>query len=151
MEIISIKREDRYFKEIVNYLYNWWGYKKFNSYDEFYKTYLNYITNDNLPNLYALIINDTLIGAYEINEKDYVEEKEYTPYLANIFIKENYRGQKYSSILIEDCVVKTKKLGYNKLYLHTKIENYYEKYGFKFKEEAETKYGIKRIYEKDLS
>ena len=108
------------------------------------------LDKDELPFIYALIINDTLIGTYQINQKDDIDEKEYEPYLANVFSKEQYRNRGFSRVLIEDSIKKTKELGYKNLYLHSRLENYYEKFGFKFLEEVETKYGKKRIFEKDV-
>lgn len=83
---------------------------------------------------------------YELNEKDNIDEQNYTPYLANVFIKESYRNNNYSKLLIEDAIKRVEKMGYNKLYLHTKLENFYEKYNFQYLEEVKTKYGPKRIF-----
>ena len=146
MNIIRIKKEDRYFKEIVNTYYNWWAKKRNISYQDHINNYKNYLLTDEIPNIYALIINDTLVGMYELNEKDNIDEQNYTPYLANVFIKESYRNNNYSKLLIEDAIKRVEKMGYNKLYLHTKLENFYEKYNFQYSEEVKTKYGPKRIF-----
>lgn len=143
MKIIKINNENRYLNEIVNIYYDWWAKDKNIKYNDLYNSYLN---KNTLPIIYALIINDTLIGMYELNEKDFIQNKEYTPYLANVYILEKYRGLGYSKCLIEHAIKKTKKMGYNKLYLHSKHENYYEKFGFKFKEKVNTEYGEKNIY-----
>lgn len=150
MEIVNITEENKYFQEIVDIYYNWWGFKKNQNYQEFYKKYLDYLNSEDIPKLYALINNNTLIGMYEINEKDYIFEKEYSPYLANVYVKKEFRGYKYSTILIKDALQQAASLGYKRLYLHTKHENYYEKYGFKFLLEVATKYGVKRIFVKDI-
>ena len=145
MKIINIKTEDRYFKEIINIYYNWFSKEKY-KYEEFYNKYKEILISEKLPSLNALIINDTLIGVYELNEKDGIDSEKYTPYLANVFIKEKYRNQGYSKILIEDAISKTEKLGYKTLYLHSRHENYYEKFGFKFFKEVDTKTSTKRIF-----
>ena len=150
MKIINIKTEDRYFKEIINIYYNWFGKEKY-KYEEFYNKYKTILISEKLPSLYALIINDTLIGMYELNEKDGIDSKKYTPYLAGVYIKENYRKNKYSEILINDGVSKANKLGYKKLYLHSRHENYYEKYGFKLIETIKINNQEKRIYEKTIN
>ncbi len=148
MQINKINNKNRYYYEIINIYYNWWGKdikkKTLNEIDDSYKDTLS---QDFLPNIYALIINDTLIGTYEINKNDDIEKEKYTPYLANIYIKERYRGYGYSKILVSDAIEKIKKMGYDRLYLHSHHQNYYEKFGFKLKKEVETKYGLKRIYE----
>ncbi len=145
MIIKSITKPNRYFNEFINLCYQWWGKEKNQSYQEIKDYYLNSLDNK-LPIIRTLIINDTLIGFYEINEKDSIDDEKYTPYLANVYIKEEYRKQGYSTILINDAIEFIKKEGYKDLYLHSRIENYYEKYGFKFLKEVKTKYGNKRIF-----
>ncbi len=148
MQISKINTKNRYYQEIINIYYNWWGKDiKHKSLKEIDSSYGENLNKDTLPSIYALIINDTLIGTYEINEKDDIESETFTPYVANIYVKEKYRNNGYSKILINDAIEKTKSLGFTKLYLHSHHENFYEKYGFKLKKEVNTKYGKKRIYE----
>ena len=146
MEIKTVNKTNRYFYEIINSYYNWWGKDKEKSLKDIHDFYVNIIENDDLPIIRALIINDTLIGYYELNAKDDIDELNYTPYLANVFVKEQYRKQGYGSYLINDAIELAKNMGYEKLYLHSHLENFYEKYGFKFLKEVNTKLGKKRIY-----
>ena len=144
MKIITITKENRYFKEYVNLCYKWFGAQKNLSIEDIKA---KYSFNDKLPIIRVLIINDTLIGFYEINENDSIPNEDFTPYLANVYVREEYRKQGFSTILINDSIKFTKELGYKTLYLHSRIENYYEKYGFKFIKETKTNYGNKRIFE----
>ena len=148
MKIIRIKEEDKYFKEIINIYYEWFGKENY-TLEEFYNKYKEVLVSETIPSLYALIINDTLIGMYELNEKDGIDIKKYTPYLAGVYIKENYRNNKYSELLINDAIKRANNYGYKKRYLHSRIENYYEKYGFKLIEEVKINKQIKRIYERE--
>ena len=150
MQIVKLNSENRYYKECMNILYNWWKDIKNISYNELYKNYLESLKTDNLPNLYALIINDTLIAVYEINEKDDIDNAPYTPYIASIFIKEEYRGRGYLKLILEDAFSKVKGMNYDKVYVHSSHEGLYEKYGFHFIKKVDSKYGKKRIFEKEL-
>ena len=150
MKIINIKEEDKYFKEIINIYYEWFGKDNY-TFEEFYNKYKEVLSSEKIPSLYALIINDTLIGMYELNEKDGIDSKKYTPYLASVFIKENYRKNNYSELLINDAIKRASSYGYKKLYLHSRIENYYEKFGFNLIEEVKINNQIKRIYEKTIN
>lgn len=143
MQIKTITKDNRYFKEFINFCYKWFGEEKSLSIEEIRK---NYPLDDNLPKIRVLIINDTLIGFYEINEKDNIDDEEYKPYLATVYVREEYRKRGYSTILINDAIKYAESLGYKDLYLHSRIENYYEKYGFEFLKEVKTKYGNKRIF-----
>ena len=151
MKIIKVNKDDRIFKEILLIYKDWIGSSSYGfDLKKEKEKYINSFKEDKLPNLYALIINDTLIGMYEINEKDHIDDYPYTPYLANVFIKEEYRGKGYSKDLIEHSIKSCKLLNYKKMYLHTRHKNLYERYGYKFLKEVETPYGSKRIYELDL-
>ena len=106
MEIKKITINSRYHDEAVNIFYNWWGkdIKKI-SLDNIVKSYKDK-ENEKLPVIYGIIINDTLIGLYEINEKDDIDGEIYTPYLANVYVKPSYRGQGFGKILILDSLKK---------------------------------------------
>ena len=145
MKIITITEENRYFNEFINHCYNWFGEEKSLSYEDIQKKYLDTLKDD-LPKIRVLTINDTLIGFYEINEKDGIDTEEYTPYLATVYVKEEYRKKGYSTILINDAIKYAQELGYKDLYLHSRIKNYYEKYGFEFLKEVKTPLGNKRVY-----
>ncbi len=146
MEVKTIRKANRYFNEIVNHCYNWWGKEKNKSIKEIIDQYIGNFTEDKLPVLRALIINDTLIGFYELNAKDDIDDEKYTPYLANVYVKEQYRKQGYGRVLINDSITLAKNLGYKELYLHSRLENFYEQYDFRFLKEVNTKLGKKRIY-----
>ena len=150
MQIVKINNNNRYFREAVNLLYGWFKDTKHISYEEVNKQLIEDLKEDSLPNLYALIINDTLIIIYEINEKDDVDEAPYTPYIASIFVKEEYRGNGYMKLIMADAFSKIKGMGYDKAYVHSSHEGLYEKYGFVHIDDVDTKYGKKRIFEKEL-
>lgn len=147
MQIKQVNNDNRYYREILNIYYSWWGSIKKKTHEEIESIYKEALTTDTFPKIYALIINDTLIGTYTLDEKDDIENEPYTPYLSNVYVKEKYRHQGYGTLLIEDAKNKTLHLGYKKLYLHSHLENYYEKYGFQFIKEVDTPYGKKKIFE----
>lgn len=49
-----------------------------------------------------------------------------------MYVKKEYRGNGYSKILNNAILNEAKKLGYDKLFLKTDLENYYEKFGAKY-------------------
>ncbi len=146
MQIEELKDFNKDFHEVMSLLYNWWGPLKNKSLLEITKEYQNILFKNHLPKIFILKENNIIIGLYELNEHDNIPQKEYTPFLANVFIKEEYRGHGYSRILISSAINETKKLGYHKLYLHSRHINFYEKYGFNYLETIDTIYGPKRIF-----
>ena len=150
MEVRTIDKKDRYYQEIINCLYNQWGKERNETLKQIDENYDNALGIDSLPIMRALIINDTLIGSYELNEKDDIDNEEYTPYLAKVYVKEKYRHRGYGSVMIKDAISLAKNLGYKTLYLHSRLENFYELYGFKFFKEVDTKYGKKRVFKYEI-
>lgn len=51
-----------------------------------------------------------------------------------MFVKEEYRGKGYSKILNDAILQEAGKRGFNRIYLKTDLENYYEKFGAKYLE-----------------
>ena len=100
------------------------------------KEKINKITADLARNDYCKLIlldNDKLVGFVSIFPTDGDEEKHLTPWYATMYIKKEYRRQGYSKILNEAVLKEAKRREFNKLYLKTTLNNYYEKLGAKYK------------------
>lgn len=146
MKIEEIKEFNEDFAEAMNIFANWWGVEKNISLEEITKEYKNTLFKSTLPKIFVLKDNDAVIGVYELKKNDNIPTDEYEPYLASVFIKEEYRGNGYSKILISSAKEETEKLGYKTLYLHSRQINLYEKYGFEYIRTIDTEYGPKRIF-----
>lgn len=46
-----------------------------------------------------------------------------------MYVKKEYRGKGYSKILNDAIIKEALNLGYDKVYLKTELDNYYEKFG----------------------
>ena len=47
-------------------------------------------------------------------------------------VKKEYRGKRYSKTLNDTILKESKKRNYKEIFLKTKLNNYYEKFGSKF-------------------
>ena len=104
------------------------------------KEKINKITADLARNDYCKLIllkDDILIGFISIFEHDCEERQELSPWYATMFVKEKYRGKGYSKILNNAILEEAKRRKFKRLYLKTKLNNYYEKFGAKFLETLE--------------
>lgn len=54
-----------------------------------------------------------------------------------MFVKEEHRGKGYSKILNKAILDEAKRRKFKKIYLKTRLKNYYEKFGAKYIEELE--------------
>ena len=89
------------------------------------------LKNDDFCKL-ILLSNDRLIGFISIVPNDCDECINLTPWYATMYVKKEYRNRGYSKLLNDAVLKEAIKLGYQKVYLKTELDNYYEKFGAKF-------------------
>ena len=77
----------------------------------------------------GLINNQTMIGFISLFKYDGDYRKDLTPWYATMYVKKEYRGKGYSKILNNAILKEAINLGYNKVYLKSELDNYYEKFG----------------------
>lgn len=132
-----------YIKEINDLLIKWQNTDNL-------KNINNGIINNTFPITIILLLNNKLIGFYQILEHDN-DQSSYTPWIANVYIKEKYRGLGYGRKLIESIPKFMENLHIKTIYLHTKHINLYEKFGFIKQQELDLGDNIKRfIYKFDI-
>ena len=108
------------------------------------------IINNTYPITIILLKDNELIGFYQIVEHDN-DNTSYTPWIANVYVLEEYRGLGYGRVLIESIPYFMKKLNIKTIYLHTRHINLYEKFGFERIQELVLGDNIKRfIYKMDI-
>ena len=108
------------------------------------------IINNTYPITIILLKDNELIGFYQIVEHDN-DNTSYTPWIANVYVLEEYRGLGYGRVLIESIPYFMKKLNIKTIYLHTRHINLYEKFGFEKYQELVLGDKIKRfIYKLDI-
>lgn len=151
MEIVKlIDKNSKYFNTICDWQASWWGrgYKK-EKVIEFMERCLN---ENQIPQTYIVIDNDVVIGMYQIVMYDNVDVRpNYYPWLVNVYVDEDHRGKGICSILMNDVIKKFKDLGFKRVYLHSRHEGLYEKYGWIFLEKVEVfNKEVKRIYYFDV-
>ena len=138
MEIINIKDNDEFLEEYVRLCSLEWG--TFKSDDEM-KSYIidkmkRIHSKDKVISILGLIDNDNnkLVGFISLFKYDGDYRKDLTPWYATMYVKKEYRGRGYSKKLNDAILKEASALGYTKVYLKTKLENYYEKFGAIFME-----------------
>ena len=76
-----------------------------------------------------LIEENVLIGFISIFPHDCDEESNLTPWYATMYIKKEYRKKGYSKILNDAILKEANNRGFDRLYLKSDLNNYYEKFG----------------------
>lgn len=135
---------------ITTWMYNWWGKDEGYSFDGI-KCFMKHSMQENkLPQTYGLFLDNKIIGMYQFTLEDLDVRTDIYPWLANVYIDENYRKQGYGKILLESVMRNVKNIkNFKEIYLFTKHINLFEKFGFEFVELIDTYSDfdrIKRLY-----
>ena len=128
MKIINILKNDKLLEEYIKLCSLEWGSKKISK--EYIKEKKGKILNtDKVITVLALLDNNIMLGFISLFKYDGIERHDLTPWYATMYVKKEYRNKGYSKLLNNALLKEAKKLGYNKIYLKTNLDNYYEKYG----------------------
>ena len=134
MEVISIKNNDIYLKEYIELCNKEWG-KPRTDLNKYIEDKLTSIRQGNeVIEVLGLINNNEMIGFISLFSEDNNERNDLSPWYATMYIKEKYRGKKYSKILNDSLIKRAKELGYKRMYLKSNLINYYEKFNAKYME-----------------
>lgn len=79
---------------------------------------------------FAAVENGEVIGYCSFLREDYYPENRYSPWISSIFVDEGARGRRISHLLIEEAVQYAKGCGFERVYIPSDMEGFYEKCGF---------------------
>lgn len=96
----------------------------------------NQLENNNFCIL-ILLEKRSLIGFISIFPNDCEEKTYLSPWYSTMYVKQEYRGQGFSKMLNDAILIEAKKRNFNKIYLKTDLNNYYEKFGAVFMEKLD--------------
>ena len=133
MKIISVKENPEFKDRAIKFIQSQWAERTRVRW-WYVKTVLPIcVTPSNpLPQWYLLMDGDKIIGCAGIVTNDFISRMDLYPWLCAVYIEEEYRGNAYSSILLENAKIDAKEGGFNHLYLSTDHIGLYEKFGFEF-------------------
>lgn len=94
-----------------------------------------------------LVVDNDLVGFISIFPHDCDERPDLYGWYATMYVVSKYRGLGYSRILNDAILKEAKSRGFNRLYLKTELNNYYEKFGAKYMENIDDS---EKIYYFDL-
>lgn len=139
LKIYNLKEKPEYLKEVTLLEMKEWAEDK-NITDERLNNKMEHII-ERFDNKYfcKLILLDEkeLIGFISMFPEDMDERPDLKPWYATMYVKEEYRGLGYSKILNDAILDEANNRGFDKLYLKSTLENYYEKFGAIFMEKID--------------
>ena len=126
-----------------------WSYNEFTKgikHDVSYEQVLERVQNcrkTELPIRLVAIQSGICVGTVAIVQND-LHCRDYTPWLASLYVDEPHRGKKIAQQLIERVKEIVREMGYDELYLRTEhVSNYYRRLGWQFVETCDDDYGLK--------
>ncbi|MFD1851605.1 GNAT family N-acetyltransferase [Oceanobacillus bengalensis] len=151
MQIVELQEKNRLFEKAVKVFWEEWGNEHNYKFYEDAMIHSCSITSG-IPRFYVAIEKEEIIGTYALLRNDLNSRQDLCPWLACLFVKEEYRGREIGSKLLQHSLKEAAKKGYDKLYLSTDLDGYYEKYGWR---NSGVVYGVSgghiKLYEKDTS
>jgi GNAT superfamily N-acetyltransferase len=89
-------------------------------------------TENNLPRFYIAIHNSIIVGTYALLRNDLNSRQDLFPWLACLYVIPEIRGHHLGAKLLQHAASQASIYGFDKLYLCTDLEGYYEKYGWEY-------------------
>ena len=139
-------------KKIIDKHYSHWSqYSPTMDYETTKNKFENiYSKNDDIPFGIAMLEKEEIIGFLVFKTCCLEKYPEYTPWISDVMIFDDYRFKGYGTLLINQALNILNELGFDKAYLWTdKAPEFYEKIGFNYEHEVEkNEGGYGRLYSK---
>lgn len=139
MKIEIFKIEEKNKKEIIEiskFFDSWYEWHKpYWSLKRIEKRLLYYAQCTSIPILFVATHNDEVVGTIGVLKYD--DTKKYPkiyPFVANGFVKKEYRNKGIYKQLLSHVENYIFNLGYNKIYLRTDLVDFYEKLGWHYEQ-----------------
>lgn len=92
-----------------------------------------------------------LAGFCTLTHQDEIADDTLLPWIGFLYIFPEYRGHRFSQMLIDHACTLAKQLGHSHVYISSDELGLYEKYGFSFLENRETIWGdVTQVFVREL-
>lgn len=145
-EIIAIRDRPMLLDRFVDYYQQTWGI----GHDLLHDCVRHSLsTQSPLPRFYCLFQGQRIAGMCGLIINDFISRQDLYPWLCALFVQPEDRRQGLGGKLLRHARVEAHKLGFEKVYLSTDHETYYEQYGWRFLATGYHPEGSGRIYVHD--
>lgn len=129
MRIISIRQEPAYKEVAAEYIHSKWGNET--NYQLYEDSIFGCISiTESVPYWYLLEYDEHIIGCIGLIDHDFISRTDLSPWLCSLYIEKHHRGKGLGSLLIEQVKQDAAREGFEKVYLCTELNEFYEKYDF---------------------
>lgn len=150
MEIMNLKDKPKLIDKVIDSMWKEWGNEKNRiTYERFVKNIVQ--SEQDIPQIFISTEGNKLTGFVALLRNDLTCRQDLFPWFGCLYINKDYRGKGISRLLEKHACNKAKELGFNKLYLISLLEDYYEKLGWKYMcSEPRGTGEMTKVYEKEL-
>ena len=135
LKVYNIKDKIEYLREVAILEHNEWAKDPQESFEDRINKKIEKVKNNLNKNDFCKLIllnDDELIGFISLFPNDSDERRDLGPWYATMYVKKEYRKKGYSKILNDAILQESRKRNYKEIFLKTKLNKYYEKFGAKF-------------------
>lgn len=136
VELFNLKHKPEYIEEVSKLYWSEWSKVHGDTIDGVIYRTKHCLNENDIPQTYIALYKTKLVGIFSLWRNDLCSRQDLFPWMAGLYVNENYRNCGIGMYLQNNAISITKKLGYTKLYLITEHDNYYEKNNWIFLEEA---------------
>lgn len=125
--------------KLTQWMHDWWAQRRGWTVEKT-KYYMEHCFHkDRLPmTLVAFNEQNEEVGMCQLNYQDLDVRPDIYPYVAKVFVEPNSRGNNITKLLLAEAIKEAKRLGFKTIYLYTKHQNLYDKYGWEIIEYTQT-------------
>ena len=148
-QIIEIRERPDLLEQCIDYFASRWGIDR-----RIYADSISHsLTTDSpLPRWYLVLAGNKIIGSYGLITNDFISRQDLVPWLCALYVEKEHRGKNLGAKLLGHGRREAAVKGYEKLYLCTSLEGYYERLGWKHIGSGVHPWGnVSKIYEIETS
>ncbi|WP_407270523.1 GNAT family N-acetyltransferase [Radiobacillus sp. PE A8.2] len=133
LEIHHVNERKDLFDEAVKFFWRHWGSS--DNYKFYRDCMVHAVENRNgLPRFYIAVIDNEIVGSYAMLRNDLISRQDLFPWLACLYVVPPLRGKAYGAVILSHAIRESK--DFEHIYLCSELENYYEKYGWEYTDDA---------------
>ena len=121
------------------------------NYAAFYELLSQSCTPQRLPMCVVALDGGEVIGSIGILRADLISRQELYPWIGNVVVRADRRGEGIGLAMLRYCAEACRALGYQTIYLYTRLDGYYEKLGWMYFGQAHEQDGsLQKLYRLEL-
>lgn len=131
IELLSVREHPQLAGEMIAFFQRHWASPdSMRVYEDCIRACLH--SESPLPQWYTLWQDGRIIAGAGLITNDFISRMDLWPWLAALYVEEEYRGNALGSVLLRHVRRQAALLGFDRVYLATDHIGYYEKYGFEY-------------------